>query len=172
MYKWSLFLIWLPLTGGCWILSEEEITGNADADGDGYTRAVDCNDDEPEVHPNADEICDGWDNDCDGFWDDVEDCDDDGFTADDCDPWDAASYPDAPELHDGLDNDCDGEIGSEECDSGLDCARDSALPPFLVGDPGCRCNQAGPSNFVWLVAAGLMGLRRGRRFHLNTLEAA
>lgn len=44
-----------------------------DYDNDGYTTcAGDCNDSDPNVHPGAKDICDGYDNDCDGMYD--EDC--------------------------------------------------------------------------------------------------
>jgi ELWxxDGT repeat protein len=40
-----------------------------DTDGDGYRRGVDCDDTDGEVYPGAWELCDGKDNDCDGFVD-------------------------------------------------------------------------------------------------------
>ena len=36
-----------------------------DGDADGFDETVDCNDDDPEVNPEATELCDGQDNDCD-----------------------------------------------------------------------------------------------------------
>ena len=36
-----------------------------DADGDGFTDRYDCDDDDATIHPGADELCDGVDNDCD-----------------------------------------------------------------------------------------------------------
>ncbi|MBN2798201.1 MAG: putative metal-binding motif-containing protein, partial [Deltaproteobacteria bacterium] len=41
-----------------------------DADGDGFSTDVDCDDDDAGVNPDADEVCDGRDNDCDGEVDD------------------------------------------------------------------------------------------------------
>src|SRR5262249_44952465 len=41
-----------------------------DADGDGYTADVDCDDHNPAVHPGALEACDGLDDDCNGVVDD------------------------------------------------------------------------------------------------------
>ena len=40
-----------------------------DADQDGYSSDVDCDDADGTVHPNADERCDGIDNNCDGMAD-------------------------------------------------------------------------------------------------------
>lgn len=64
---------------GCWV-SDLEIEKRYtppihDADGDGYGRATedpyyssgeDCDDENPEVHPNAEEVCDEVDNNCNG----------------------------------------------------------------------------------------------------------
>lgn len=91
-----------------------------DADGDGYFAGVDCNDADPAVHPDVDEVCDdGADNDCDQLVDaadptcgtpmPIEDGDGDGYSpAHDCDDADAAVHPDAVEdCADRVDNDCD-----------------------------------------------------------------
>ena len=130
-----------------------------DADGDGYgdesssmesceeqdgyvDEGGDCNDEDEEVHPDADEICDEIDNDCDGeidinAVDAVEfyvDGDGDGYgdatlselhcalpegfseNNTDCNDADITTYPSAPEICDGLDNDCDESIPQDEMD--------------------------------------------------------
>ena len=44
-----------------------------DDDGDGFNTDVDCDDTDPTVHPEADEICDLQDNDCDNLVDAADD---------------------------------------------------------------------------------------------------
>ncbi len=104
------------------------------------TAGGDCNDGDEAVHPGADELCDGVDQDCDGELDEeaidevvlYADGDGDGFAtedgeritacpgtegyaeaAGDCDDGDASRYPGASEVCDGVDNDCD-DTTSEE----------------------------------------------------------
>jgi hypothetical protein len=122
-----------------------------DEDGDGYAACEiwefidygssytiiepgDCNDQLNGVNPEATEICDGYDTDCDSstvLSDDL-DHDGDGFTicsdfidqsvtdnlfdGDDCDDEVAAINPDATEVCDGYDTDCNGTKDTDEYD--------------------------------------------------------
>jgi hypothetical protein len=109
-----------------------------DADKDGYDVDVDCDDGDPSIHPDAEEVCDGVDNDCvDGVdvgatdaTDYFVDEDGDGYGAgaatesceplagqvtngDDCDDDHAEAHPGADEVcGDDVDEDCDGEAPS------------------------------------------------------------
>ncbi len=99
-----------------------------DEDLDGYEADDDCDDQDPSVHPGAEERCDGQDNDCDGMIPEEEiDWDLDGWLGCsdsdveiDCDNFDPTVYPGAPELCDGVDNDCDGVFGALEVDEDAD----------------------------------------------------
>jgi hypothetical protein len=84
--------------------------GEIDNDGDGYSDcAGDCNDFDDTVNPDALDICDGEDSDCNGIVDDVQDFDGDGWCfPGDCDDADPLRYPGQWETpFDTIDRDCD-----------------------------------------------------------------
>jgi lysophospholipase L1-like esterase len=110
-----------------------------DEDGDSFLSdhkkcgGDDCDDHNKQISPEALEICDGVDNNCDGNIDEgcsepppsptKCDLDADGYKADsrrckgnDCDDSDPEVYPDATEICDGIDNNCDDQV-DEGCSS-------------------------------------------------------
>ena len=91
-----------------------------DGDEDGYyvcnsshPELQDCNDTDATVHPGAEEVCDGLDDDCDGAaGTDENDNDADGFMVcdGDCDDTTQEVNPERTEVCDYLDNDCNGVV--------------------------------------------------------------
>ena len=102
----------------------------------------DCDDNDADIHPGADELCNAEDDDCDGDVDEdavdatawYADADGDGYgdpavsqeacdqpqdhvaNDDDCDDGDANQYPGVDELCNGEDDDCDGDVDEEAID--------------------------------------------------------
>lgn len=156
-----------------------------DVDGDGHGAAAgwvrscerpegwvdgfdDCDDARFEVNPDADEVCDTVDNDCDGAVDnDAVDAvtvyaDTDGDTHGDpatastacafsgslddtdCDDADATTYAGAPELCDEVDNDCDGVPDDEISD----------IPYYADSDADGYGAEGDPAGTGCLIPAG------------------
>ncbi|KPL24767.1 MAG: hypothetical protein AMS23_05340 [Bacteroides sp. SM1_62] len=91
----------------------------------------DCNDENENINPDAIEIKDEIDNNCDNQVDEFAndpdtDFDGDGYTINqgDCNDEDEDINPDAYEIYDQIDNDCDGEVDEFENDPDADYDRD------------------------------------------------
>jgi len=140
LFRGSTLLLALTLLLGC------SGRRHYDFDGDGWTDDVDCEPEDPDIHPEADEVCgNGEDDNCDALVDcedtnacgDEPDCSgDDDTTGDDdtdepldadgdgwneeedCDDSDAAINPGAEEVCDSQDNDCDPSTGEQDDDDG------------------------------------------------------
>lgn len=118
-------------------------TGGCDLDANQSANNLDCDDSRNDIFPEANEICDGADNNCNEIVDRdapdldksvyYQDYDGDGYgnvalplydcaltpptgtanNASDCDDRTASIHPGVPEVCDGLDNDCDGSTDED-----------------------------------------------------------
>ena len=124
----------------------------------------DC-DDDPLIHPDEEELDNGYDDNCNGFVDEGSenfDDDRDGFAesegdCDDSDPW---VWPENTEDCDGIDNDCDGLIdeGEDNTESGA-CAfvaeRETVQP---LENPQGGCSQAESGQETWWIIGCILAL--------------
>jgi hypothetical protein len=134
----AALLLALPLAWGC---GGGGNNGGGDGDGDGFSiDDGDCNDTNAAVNPDATEVCDSVDNNCNGLIDEGFDADADGFSScgGDCNDNDAAIRPGAIEQANGADDDCDGFIDDGVDDPNLDDDGDGFTN--AAGD----CNDAEP----------------------------
>ena len=108
-----------------------------DNDGDGFNHYTgDCNDNDPAVNPDAQEVANGIDDNCDGNTD--SDLDNDGFTTEDgdCDDNDPYVSPMVPEIcADGIDNNCNGMTDADEPATGGAPAGATATTPRPSSTP-------------------------------------
>lgn len=131
-----------------------------DGDKDGYTAqecgGQDCNDADPAIHPEAEDIPnDGIDQNCDGV-DFTQNCDQDGdgyqalvCGGDDCNDLDATVYVGAEDPEgDGIDQDCSGDAPCE--------------PTTWVQGPR-TCDATSGTVSVGLLALAFLAVRRRRR---------
>lgn len=134
-----LFALFVAGCGNSVSISKQKI----DNDSDGYLADVDCDDEHASVNPDAPEVCDGLDNNCNDQIDDnvadaptwYYDDDGDGFGGEseqscdkiegtveeggDCNDADPEVAPGKAEHCDGIDEDCDGEIDEDAIDATL-----------------------------------------------------
>ena len=134
-----------------------------------YMGENDCDDENADIHPGADELCDGHDNDCtldtpvdvgcdddlDGFCDiDLPYVEGDAVRVtcpngpDDCDDELGVVYPGRVERCDNIDNDC-GRVVDEGCDDDEDDFCDAALehvgPADVCPRGGGDCDDENPN---------------------------
>ena len=137
LLRYGLLLLSIGVACG----SEDKITdvdvdedGLFDLDGDGFYADEDCDDQNININPGTDEVCDGIDNNCNGSVDEgvtqvfYLDSDGDGFgdgnetmeaceipsgyapNGNDCDDSASEVFPSAEEICDEIDNDCNDEV--------------------------------------------------------------
>lgn len=161
MQKSPATLLALSALAGA-LMGISECNTGTDADGDGQTSDVDCDDQDASTYPGAPEVCDNKDNNCDGIGDEGQpsysDDDGDGFgagelvlctpgefyasNATDCDDTDPSTYPGAPDApRDGIDQSCDGTDG---------LAPSVGLPSSNYTSIQAALNAAAEGQTVWV----------------------
>jgi hypothetical protein len=136
-----MFALLSLLLAGCTDVAVSKVP--VDADNDGFDSTVDCDDGHATVNPDAPEVCDDLDNDCDTVVDEdptdgeIWYADSDGDAAGDpdtavlacdapaghvtddtdCDDGDANVHPGATELCNAVDDDCDGATDEDAADA-------------------------------------------------------
>jgi hypothetical protein len=125
---------------------DDDDTSPTDLDGDGFEFPEDCDDGNPWVNPDAPEVCNDRDDNCNGLVDDgIADADGDSFNqCDDCDDSNAAINPDAEEICDGEDSDCNGLVFGDELDIDGDGMLGCDCDENLTG-PNCDCDDTDPT---------------------------
>ncbi|MDP2308696.1 MAG: MopE-related protein, partial [Pseudomonadota bacterium] len=165
-------------------------SGFSDADADGFAACEECDDASGTVNPEADEVCNDIDDDCDGTIDidaidagtwyadadadgytDLEnvvtECDaPEGYLAEteaDCDDADATSFPGGDELpDDGIDQDCDGEDAIGE-DTDTDVPDDDTGGGKDEEPAACGCASTSGVGLAWSLMLGVVALTVRRR---------
>ena len=133
---------------------------------DGFAPGADCNDADAAIHPDAAELCNATDDDCDGDVDEdaadagvvFTDGDSDGYGGDeagtacvashgqssvggDCDDGDPRIHPGAIEVcNAGIDDDCNGLVDDEEGVDATDYYEDADHDGFGAGAPTATCD--------------------------------
>ena len=135
----DLYVAWYPDEDGDGAGLAAGLVVTCDVLGDGWSRvAGDCDDTDASVEPGILELCNGVDDNCDGWLEGEDDRDGDGqrACAGDCNDDDPALYAGALDPCDGIDQGCDG-VGDE-----LDTDADGQ--PVCAGD----CDDAAPTVYV------------------------
>ncbi len=154
-----------PGKGGAAGLDTAGLSTTVDEDGDGFPAATDCNDNDASVHPDAAELCNGIDDNCDDqvdegvlstYW---ADSDGDGFgdggapvqacgepeghvpNDTDCDDAVDTVFPGAPERCNEVDDDCNGEI-----DDGVETTWYADEDGDGYGDPDVSVDDCDPGD--------------------------